>query len=521
MRSVLLRSSWLPLAAALAHTSCAPRPLVSNDASSDRVTLSDGSADNDGQTTPPDATTGGDPCTIAAATGGDSSADVTAFDAIVRCAGDTSRSAAEVASAIAGFVRAVEARGGFPIVGGGATRFVYVRDAQWDAEDDARSTSEDFSVARRNEPLRVTGDFNAWSDSALPMRHVGNSLFVATLAMAPGAERWGYKLVANDSAMAPVLFSDPLSRRFQYDDNGRISFVRGGTSAGHLEWIRAAHATRLGNDRAVYLYVPPGYDQRENERYPALYLHDGNNAFDTAQVRSAPSSWDVDATSDEEITQGRARPFVIVAIPNNDGRMDEYTHTRDTIDGTVMGGRGDDYVDFISSELKPAIDARYRTLADKPNTAILGSSLGGLISFHAGLRAPSVFGLIGGMSSTFEWGGFGGGTDTMLARYAAMAANVRANGQRFYLDSGGGPASDGTCAFDGVDDPRDNYCETNTMRDTLVMAGINTFPNDPNALRIEPASANIYHWYERNALHNEGAWRARFYRVVRFFFRPN
>jgi hypothetical protein len=497
---------------------CAPGPIVGSDASADRAVIEDASASDDGATGE-DAS--GDPCVIAAATGGESATDIAAFDAIVRCASDASRTSAEVERAIDGFVRAVEARGGFPIVGAGATRFVYVRDARWDAEDDASSSSEDFSTARRAEPLAVVGDFNGWNDGALAMRSVGHNLFVATLAMTPGAERWGYKFVARDAARAPVLFSDPLSRRFQYDANGRISFVRGGASAGHLEWIRAVHATRLDNDRPVYLYVPPGYDQHATERYPALYLHDGNNAFDTAQPRSAPSSWDVDATSDEEISQGRARPFVIVAIPNNDGRMDEYTHTRDTIGGTVMGGRGDDYVDFISSELKPLIDQRYRTLADKPNTAILGSSLGGLISFHAGLRAPTVFGLIGGMSSTFEWGGFAGGSDTMLARYAMMAASVRANGQRFYLDSGGGPASDGTCTFDGVDDPRDNFCETNTMRDTLVMAGISTFPNDPNALRIEPASANIYHWYERNALHTEAAWRARFFRVVRFFFRPN
>lgn len=512
MGSWMLRGWWVLLAC----VGCAPQPLVTLDASDEASVRSDGATRVDAN-----GDSGGDPCVIAAATGGDIATDIAAFDAIVQCASDASRTSAEVARVIEGFVRAVESRGGFPIVGAGATRFVYVRDARWDAEDDARSTSEDFSFARRAEPITVVGDFNDWNDGALTLRSVGHNLFVATLAMTPGSERWGYKFVARDSAGAPVLFSDPLSRRFQYDAHGRISFVRGGMSAGHLEWIRSVHATRLNNDRPVYLYLPPGYDQRTNERFPVLYMHDGNNLFDTAQVRSAPSSWDVDATSDEEILQGRARPFVIVAIPNNDARIDEYTHTRDTIDGRVMGGRGDDYVDFVSSELKPLIDRRYRTLTDQRNTGILGSSLGGLISFHAGLRAPTVFGLIGGMSSTFEWGGFAGGSDTMLTRYAMMAASVRAHGQRFYLDSGGGPAADGTCTFDGVDDPRDNFCETIAMRDTLVRAGIDTFPIDPNAPRIEPANANIYHWYERDALHNEAAWRARFHRVIRFFFRPH
>lgn len=465
--------------------------------------------------TPSEDSQSDDPC-ARAATERD---DARAYEAVIACVADGSRGELAARGAIDAFVRGVEERGGFPIVGGGRTRFVYVRDARWDVEDDASSTAEDFAMQRRAEPLAVVGDFNAWTDGALALRHVGHGLFVAELDREPASERWGYKLVARDGASAPVLFSDPLSRRFQYDRNGRLSLVRGGPMAGHLEWIRSAHASALDNDRAIYLYAPPGYDQREAERFPTLYLQDGNNAFDTAQPRSAPSSWDVDQTADDEINAGRARPFVIVAIPNNDDRMSEYTHTRDTIDGTVLGGRGDAYVSFLTDDLKPLIDRRYRTQPARESTAILGSSLGGLIAFHAGLRAPTVFAMIGGMSSTFEWGGFGGGADTMLARYSA-AMNLRTQNQRWYLDSGGGPAADGSCTFDGVDDPRDNYCETNAMKETLVRAGISTFPLDPDAQRIEPANCNIYHWYERDAPHNEAAWRARFFRVVRFFFRP-
>jgi predicted alpha/beta superfamily hydrolase len=457
-----------------------------------------------------------DPC-LAAGTVDD---DIAALAAIERCAQDATRSEAVVSDAIARFVTAVEGRGGFPILGGGRVRFVYVRDARWDAEDDARSSEEDFAPSRRIEPITVAGDFNGWRSDALAMRHVGRGLFVATLDVEPpSTTRWGYKFVARDAAGSLVFFSDPLSRRFQYDDNGRISFVRGGIAAGHLEWLRSVRATRLMNERIVYLYVPPGYDQRSADRYPVLYLHDGNNAFDTAQPRSAPSSWDVDASSDAEILAGRAAPFIIVALPNNDRRIDEYTHTMDVLGGARLGGRGDDYVDFIVRDVKPLIDRRYRTRPGRESTAILGSSLGGLISYHAGLTRPDVFALIGGMSSTFEWGGFGGGSDTMIARYRATRG-LATREQRFYLDSGGGPASDGTCTFDGVEDPRDNYCETLEMREVLVTSGISTFPLDPNAPRLSPRDANIYHWYERNALHNEAAWKQRFYRVLRFFFAP-
>lgn len=484
-------------------------------------------ADADGTSTNTDATDATDAraddvvaTTDACELAGSASDDVTAFDAIVRCAGDTSRADTVVRAAIARFVSAVEARGGFPIAGGGSVRFVYVRDAQYDVEDDRSSTSEDFSLARRAEPIHVAGDFNTWSESALAMRSVGRGLFVATLAMEPPATaRWGYKFVARDAATAPVYFSDPLSRRFQYDTNGRISFVRGGTSAGHLEWIRSVRAARLMNERPLYLYVPPGYDQRASDRFGVLYLHDGNNAFDVAQPRSAPASWDVDATSDAEILAGRAAPFIIAAIPNNDDRMNEYTHTTDVVSGMRLGGRGDDYVDFIVNSVKPMVDRRYRTRPERERTAILGSSLGGLISFHAGILRPDVFSMVGGMSSTFGWGSFGGGSDTMVARYRA-ATSLGTRAQRFYLDSGGGPAGDGSCTFDGVDDPRDNFCETVDMRATLVAAGINRFPMDPDATVLAPRDANIYHWHERNAPHSELAWRQRFFRVLRFFFAP-
>jgi hypothetical protein len=463
-----------------------------------------------------DGASAADACELAGA----ASDDVSAFDAIVRCAGDVSRSDTVVRGAIARFVSAVEGRGGFPIIGGGSVRFVYVREAQYDVEDDRSSTSEDFSLERRAEPITVAGDFNAWNERSLAMRAVGRGLFVATHAAEPtAASRWGYKFVARDGAATTVYFSDPLSRRFQYDTNGRISFVRGGSSAGHLEWIRSVRATRLMNERPIFLYVPPGYDQRASDRFSVLYLHDGNNAFDVAQPRSAPASWDVDAASDAEILAGRASPFIIVAIPNNDARMNEYTHTTDVISGMRLGGRGDDYVDYIVSDVKPTVDRRYRTRASRESTAIIGSSLGGLISFHAGLRRPDVFSMVGGMSSTFEWGGFGGGTDTMLARFGATAG-LSGRAQRFYLDSGGGPAGDGTCTFDGVDDPRDNYCETLEMRRILVAAGINTFPLEPDAPVLSPRDANIYHWYERGAPHSETAWRQRFFRAVRFFFAP-
>ena len=64
-------------------------------------------------------------------------------------------------------------------------------------------------------------------------------------------------------------------------------------------------------------------------------------------------------------------------------------------------GKADDYLDFLVNTLKPHIDKTYRTKTTAKNTAIFGSSLGGLISFYAALKYPEVFGKVGCFSPAF------------------------------------------------------------------------------------------------------------------------
>ena len=427
------------------------------------------------------------------------------------------------------FVSRVEAAGGFPIVSSGKAVFIYVRGAKYDAEDD-KNTAEDYAANRRLEPMAVAGAFNSWKAGQHKLKQEPLGVFHLELPLSLGSSRAPYKLVATDSAGKAVWFSDPLSRRFGFDNNGRYSLIQGGTDAatakamGHLEWIRSVSATKLGNARSIYLYLPPGYDQDTTKRYPVLYMHDGANLFDSAMI-NANGSWEVDATADAEIAAGRARPFIIVGVPNTGDRMDEYTHVQDTFTsgGTKIttGGKGDKYLDFIVKDLKPVVDNRWRTLTAKANTAVLGSSLGGLISYQAGLLHPTVFKYVGGMSSTFGWGQFGQNNATMKQLYAAVTG-LKARGQVYYLDSGDNPNNPNnppTCPNTNVE-AEDNYCETVAFRDMLVAAGIKTFPNDPEAAKLTPATIDIYHYHQADAPHSETSWRKRFFRPVRLFFRP-
>ncbi len=146
---------------------------------------------------------------------------------------------------------------------------------------------------------------------------------------------------------------------------------------------------------------------------------------------------------------------------------------------------------------------------------MLGSSLGGLISFAIAYWYPDVFGFAGGMSSTFGWGRIGADNDLLQDWYAAE--DLAARQQVYYLDSGGGFVQGESCT-----DPdaqwRDNYCENNSLPRLLVSKGINTFPDDPDADPLTPENINIYHWHEVGAPHNESAWAARLHRPLRLFF---
>jgi metallo-beta-lactamase class B len=142
---------------------------------------------------------------------------------------------------------------------------------------------------------------------------------------------------------------------------------------------------QLGRKRRVWIYLPPRYSLDET-RYPVLYMHDGQNVFDKAT--SFAGEWGVDETLDSLVAAGDRGVIVVAVDHGGTRRLDEYSQWRNVRHG---GGEGDRYLDFLVRTLKPFIDSHYRTLSDRANTAIAGSSMGGLISLYAVLKYPNVF----------------------------------------------------------------------------------------------------------------------------------
>lgn len=150
-------------------------------------------------------------------------------------------------------------------------------------------------------------------------------------------------------------------------------------------------ATQLGYAKKIWIYLPKNYDSSK-KKYPVIYMHDAQNLFDAKT--SFVGEWNID----EKLDSLNAQVIVVGIEHGNEKRLDELTPYKNSNYG---GGNADNYLEFIVKTLKPEIDTKYRTKTNARNTAIMGSSIGGLVSFYAILKYPEVFGRAGIFSPAF------------------------------------------------------------------------------------------------------------------------
>jgi len=150
--------------------------------------------------------------------------------------------------------------------------------------------------------------------------------------------------------------------------------------------------------RNIDVFLPPGYDENSEQRFPVLYANDGQMVFDKSLAWNN-QSWELDSISNRLLKEKEVDPFIIVAIWNTESRWEEYM-PQDVIrhldtsdyDSKYNSVNSNNYLKFLTQELKPHIDKRFRTLRDRSSTSIMGSSMGGLISWYALLKYPDIFG---------------------------------------------------------------------------------------------------------------------------------
>ena len=244
---------------------------------------------------------------------------------------------------------------------------------------------------------------------------------------------------------------------------------------------------QLNRKRKVWMYLPPDYEV-SNESYPVVYIHDGQNIFDTNTSYSG--EWNVDETLDKLFKDHNLK-LIVVGIDNGgDKRLNEYSPWKNTKYG---GGEGNQYLDFIVNTLKPYVDANFNTLSDKNNTAIIGSSMGGLISHYAALKHPKVFGKIGVYSPAFWF-------SPEINEYTKKHGNLKDT--KIYFLAGG---KEGHKA--GFDEISQTVVDMNKAIDILKNQG---FPSENIKSKVVP-----------DGKHNEKLWRTNFEETILWLFKDN
>ncbi|MEM6516423.1 MAG: alpha/beta hydrolase-fold protein [Bacteroidota bacterium] len=153
-------------------------------------------------------------------------------------------------------------------------------------------------------------------------------------------------------------------------------------------------SAHLDSAKRVWIYTPKSYKSSE-KRYPVIYMFDAQNLFDAK--RSYAGEWEIDEYFDN--LKNADKEVIVVGIEHgNEKRIEELTPYPHEKHG---GGKGDDFMKFIVNDLKPKIDMKYRTLSDKTNTMLFGSSLGGLMSLYGTIKYPDVFSKAGVFSPAF------------------------------------------------------------------------------------------------------------------------
>ena len=269
-----------------------------------------------------------------------------------------------------------------------------------------------------------------------------------------------------------MLGASPFRRRARPERLVR----RRRTPPGSMYVLPEVFSPQMFNSRDVYVYLPPSYG-RGDFRFPVIYMQDGQNLFDPAL--SFAGSWRVDLAMAAAARLGFEA--IVVGVANTgSARLDEYGPFLEPSIGA--GGVADLYVDFLLDTVKPQIDDEFRTLPEREQTGIAGSSMGGLVSLYAFFRRPHAFGFAAALSPALWFG--------QRKIFDAVRRAPNPPGGRLYVDMGtreGGHT---------LDDAR-------RLHDVLRAKGW----VDGETLRYVE---------EEGARHTEAAWRRRFKKALPF-----
>lgn len=289
---------------------------------------------------------------------------------------------------------------------------------------------------------------------------------------------WATEALGNDSLIPQntvlVVNNDTtvLSTILNWRDN--FNFSVKGQITGKVNYHKNFVLDGL-KPRDIFIWLPPDYELNNSKRYPVFYMHDGQNLVDP-RTSNTFIDWQIDETADSLIHSSEIEPFIIVGINNTDDRSTEYSNT----------SLGKKYVQLIIEVIKPFIDKEYRTLTDAKNTAVGGSSMGGLISMICAWENPNVFSKAACFSPAFMYGEF---DFTSVVEKDTSSKNDL----MIYIDNG------------GVD------------LEKILQPGVDKMTAILKSKGFEEGK-NLLVFIDKDATHNEAAWAKRIHLPLKFFF---
>lgn len=338
------------------------------------------------------------------------------------------------------------------------------------------------------ESVYVTGNhavLGDWSTTAVPLQKQKDGSWTK-MVMVPVGTVLEYKITrggwdreaVGESQMIPgnaqhkVTKADTITIKVaSWSDE----FTKGQMQiTGRVEYHRQMEGDGL-LPRDVIVWLPPSYGTSKDRRYPVLYMHDGQNCFDPV-TSFAGADWQVDEEATRLIADGTLQELIVVAACNTPDRREEYT----------VSPKGEAYMKWMVGTLKPFIDRTYRTDPSAQATAVMGSSMGGLISFLLAWNYPEVFSQAACLSPAFS---YVQNLHREVAAYSGPHKDIR-----LYIDNGGV----------NLDAKLQPGCED--MVTALKGQGFTE-------------GANLEVFYDPKADHNERAWAKRVYRPLLFMFR--
>ena len=343
----------------------------------------------------------------------------------------------------------------------------------------------------QNAMIYMPSSANTWNPSGSVLQNLGNGQYQIIIPEGSGTVSYKFTRGAWSSVEGNANGQYLPNRSFTFSGSPQTLNLTiqswedlstsASTAASNVSILSTSFfMPQLNRYRKIWLYLPPDYTT-STKTYPVLYMHDGQNLFDNAT--SFSGEWQVDETLNTLFQQGNYGAIVIGIDNGGSDRLNEYSPWNNPNYG---GGQGDLYSQFIAETLKPYIDSNYRTKPQPQFNAVLGSSMGALISSYIGAKYPTIFQKVGNFSPAFWFA-------------KSQLINYIANNTQNYSDSR-------------------MYFVAGTNEDVDMVPDCNEVKNTFQTKML--SSTNTLTKYDSYGTHSESYWRGEFSAAYLWLF-PN